>query len=108
MPTHSPRRPTENNISQVLAGQEATYKLGAVRMLVLSNELDDVPVFHPLGDHRKPAFGHRHPKQWQDIRMLKVLPGHSFSAEALRSVHSWANNTSRRLTLRMTCRSLVM
>ena len=64
MPTQSPHRPTEQNISQVLVGQGVTYKLGAIHMLVFFNELDDVPVFHPLGDHRKPAFSYCHPEQW--------------------------------------------
>ena len=75
--------------------REATYELGAIHMLVLSNELDDVPMFHPLGNHCKPTFGDRHPEQRQDIRMLEVLPGHSLSAEALQCVHSYGHdNTS--------------
>ena len=43
--------------------QRATYKLSAVHLIVPFNKLHDVPVFHPLGDHRKPEFTHRHPKQ---------------------------------------------
>ena len=45
----------------------ATYKLDAVHVLVLSNELDDVPMFHPLGNHRKLAFTYRHSKQRQYV-----------------------------------------
>ena len=42
----------------------ATNKLSAVYVWVLLDELIDVPMFHPLGDHRKPVFTYRHPKQW--------------------------------------------
>jgi hypothetical protein len=44
--------------------QGATHKRNAVHIFVLLDELIDVPVFHPLGDQRKPAFAYRHPKQW--------------------------------------------
>jgi hypothetical protein len=40
--------------------RDATHKLGAVQIFVPSNELDDVPLLHPLGYHRKSAFAHRH------------------------------------------------
>ena len=40
------------------------YKLNAVCMSVLLNELIDVPILHPLGDHGKSALTHRHSKQW--------------------------------------------
>ena len=46
------------------AGDRGAYKFGAVRMFVLSNELDDVPMFHPLGDHREPVSTYRHSEQW--------------------------------------------
>jgi hypothetical protein len=44
--------------------QEVTYEFGAVYMFILPNELDNVPMFHPLRDHCEPAFTHRHSKQW--------------------------------------------
>ena len=40
-----------------------THKPSAVHMFVLLDKLVDVPVFHPLGDHRKPAVTYRHSKQ---------------------------------------------
>ena len=41
-----------------------THKLSAVYMSVLLDELVDVPVIHPLGNHRKSAFAYRYSKQW--------------------------------------------
>ena len=42
----------------------ATHKLGTVHMFVLPNELDDISILHPLGNHRKPVFTYCHSKQW--------------------------------------------
>ena len=44
--------------------QGMTHKLGAVHIFVLLDKLVDVPMFHPLRDHRKPAVAHCHSKQW--------------------------------------------
>ena len=67
----------------------ATHKLDTVHTFVLSNKLDDITIFHPLGDHRKPVFTYRHSEEWQDVRMPEVLPGNSLSAEALQSIDSY-------------------
>ena len=40
--------------------RRATHKLNAVHIFVLLDELVDAPMFHPLRNHRKPAFTHRH------------------------------------------------
>jgi hypothetical protein len=42
----------------------ATHKLECGSHVCPSNKLDDVPMFHPLGDHRKPVFTYRHSEQW--------------------------------------------
>jgi hypothetical protein len=42
----------------------ATHKLDTVHTFVPSNKLDDVTMFHPLGDHRKPVFAYRHSEEW--------------------------------------------
>ena len=62
---------TTSNVNQlnrtsvrVCGGRGVTHKLGAVGIFVLPNELDDVPMFHPLGDHCKSAFTHCHSEQW--------------------------------------------
>ena len=39
------------------------YKLSAVYTWVLLDELVDVSMFHPLGDHCEAAFTYRHSKQ---------------------------------------------
>ena len=49
---------------RLLWGHATTYKLSAVYMPVPLDELVDVSVFHPLGNHCKPVFIHCHPKQW--------------------------------------------
>jgi hypothetical protein len=87
-----------------------THKLGGVHVFVLPNKIDDVPVFHPFGNHREPIFTYRHSKQRQDVRVPEVLPGDPFPTEALQSVCPYTCwGASRiRLTLRMASRSLVM
>jgi hypothetical protein len=72
--------------------QGVTHKLNAVHMIVLLDELVDVPMFHPFGDHRKPAFAYRHSKQRQDIWMSEVFPGDSLSAESLQPIHSYRSD----------------
>jgi hypothetical protein len=76
-----------NRISARFCGgdQRVTHKPSAVHMFVLLDELVDVPVFHPLGDHREPAFAYRHSKQWYNKWMPEVSPGDSLSAEPLQS-----------------------
>jgi hypothetical protein len=44
--------------------QGTTHKLSAVYMSIFLDELVDVPVIHPLRNHRKPAFAYRYSKQW--------------------------------------------
>jgi hypothetical protein len=44
--------------------RRTTHKLDAVHIFVLLDKLVDVPMFHPLGDHRKPAVAYRHSEQW--------------------------------------------
>jgi hypothetical protein len=84
-------------------GRGATHKLNMVHIFVLLDELIDVPMFHPFGDHRKPTFAYRHSKQWQDIWMPEVFPGNSLSAESLQPIQSHrSDNTGRRLTLKTT------
>ena len=39
-----------------------THEHRAVGVLILLNELVDVSIIHPLRNHRKPVFTHRHPK----------------------------------------------
>jgi hypothetical protein len=41
----------------------AAHKLDAVRVFVLPDKLNDVPVFHPFRNHREPVFTYCHPKQ---------------------------------------------
>ena len=77
-------------------------------MLVPRDKLHDVPIVHPLGDHRKPVFAYRHSKQWQDVRMPEMFPRDALPAKALRSIQSYTcSDADRRLTLRITSRSLV-
>jgi hypothetical protein len=40
--------------------QGAAHKHNAVHIFVLLDELVDIPMFHPLGDHRKLAATHRY------------------------------------------------
>ena len=47
----------------LLQDRVTTYKLGAVYMPIPLDELVDVSVFHPLGNHREPVFAHCHPEQ---------------------------------------------
>jgi hypothetical protein len=83
-----------------------THQLSAVHIFVLLDELIDVPMFHPFGDHREPTFAYRHSKQRKDIRMPEVFPGDSLSAESLQPVYPRrSDNGGRRLTLRMTSKS---
>ena len=83
------RNPSQLDSTSVslLQDQVTTYKLSAVHLPIPPREFVDVPVFHPLGYHRKPVLTHRHPEEWQDIRMPEVLPGNAFSAESLQRVH---------------------
>jgi hypothetical protein len=73
-------------------GQGVTHKLNAVHMIVLLDELVDVPVFHPFGDHREPTFTYRHSKQREDIWMSEVFPSDSLSAESLQPIHSYRSD----------------
>jgi hypothetical protein len=83
--------------------RRGTHKINAVHIFVLLDELIYVPMFHPLGDHRKPAFTYRHSKQWQDTLMPEVLPGDSLLTEPLQPIHPYrCHDTRRRLTLKMT------
>jgi hypothetical protein len=41
-----------------------THKLSPVYMTVLLDKLVDVPMFHPLRDHRESPVTYRHSKQW--------------------------------------------
>ena len=91
------------------AGHVVTYKLNAVHMPIPLNELVDVSVLHPLGNHCESMFTNCHPKQWQDIRMPEVFPGDSLSAKPLWWIHpDGCDSVGGILTLRMTSRSLVM
>ena len=72
--------------------QGATHKLNAVRIFILLDELIYVPVFHPFGDHRKPAVAYRDSKQREDIWMSEVFPGDCFSAESLQPIHSYGSD----------------
>ena len=97
-----------NRTSARLCGwnRGVTHKLSAVHIFVLPDKFVDVPMFHPLGDHRKPAVAYRHSNQWQDISMPEVPPGNSLSAEALKSIRPHRCCDPRQgLTLKMTSRS---
>jgi hypothetical protein len=73
-------------------GRGVTHQLSAVHIFLLLDKLVDVPVFHPFGDHRKPAFAYRHSKQREDIWMSEVFPGDCFSAESLQPIHSYGSD----------------
>ena len=60
-----------------------TYKYSSVDFLVIFDELIDISILHPLGNHRQPVLTYCHSKQRQDVWMPEVLPGNSFSAESL-------------------------
>ena len=79
------RNPSQLDNTSVSLPQDrvTTYQLSAIHVSIPLDELIDVSVLHPLRNHREPVFAHRHPKQRQDIRMPKVLPGNSLSAEPL-------------------------
>ena len=47
--------------------------------------LVDVSISHPFGYYRKVAIAHRHPQQWEYIRMAEVFPHYNLFAEHLRS-----------------------
>jgi hypothetical protein len=40
-----------------------THKSSAVCIIIFPNELVDVSIVHPLGNHRKSVFADRHPKE---------------------------------------------
>jgi hypothetical protein len=64
MLSRSQHRPTEQQISMAFCEDRGVmHKLDTVHMSILLDELVDVAIFHPLGDHRKPAFAYRHSKQ---------------------------------------------
>jgi len=42
----------------------STYKINAVHMPILPDELVDIPIFHPCGNHREPTVAHCHSNQW--------------------------------------------
>ena len=87
-------------------GRGTTHKLNAVRMIVLFDEVVDVPVFHPFGDQCKPTSTYCYSKQREDIWMSEVFPSDSLSAESLQPIHSYtSDDAGRRLTLRITSRS---
>ena len=50
--------------ARLLRGQATAYKLGAIHVPIPLDKLVDVPVFHPLGNHRKLVFAYRHSKKW--------------------------------------------
>ena len=60
-----------------------TYKRNSVCVGIFPNELVDVSIVHPLGNHRKLVFAKHHPEQWRDVWMPKVFPGHHFFAKTL-------------------------
>jgi len=60
-----------------------TYKLDAVRILILPNEFHNISILHPLRNHRKPAAVYCHTNQRNDIGMAELSPCDSFSTEVL-------------------------
>lgn len=60
-----------------------TYKLDAVRIRILLNEFHNIPILHPLRNHRKPVAAYCHTNQWYDIGMAELSPCDSFPTEAL-------------------------
>ena len=74
-----------NLSSQSEAGKiwVGTYKLNAVRIRVRLDKIHDIPIVHPLGNHRIPAVAYRHAKQRYDIGMVELSPHNSFPAEVL-------------------------
>jgi len=54
-----------NGTSARLPGGQATaYKFSAAYMPLPLDKFIDVPIFHPLGNHRKLVFAYCHPKKW--------------------------------------------
>jgi len=47
------------------------------------NELVDIPIDHPLRNHRKELSPHRHSQQWEHVWMAEALPCYDFLAERL-------------------------
>ena len=61
-----------------------TYELGTIYMPIPLDKVVDIPILHPLRNHRKPVLIQCHAKQWQDVGMPEVFPGNSLSTESLR------------------------
>jgi len=59
------------------------YKLDAVCIRIHLGEIHDIPVFHPLRNHRKPMVAYCHTTQRHDVWMTEMPPYDCFSAEAL-------------------------
>jgi len=59
------RNPSQLNYASASLSQSqvTTYKFNAIHVLVFLNELVDVSIFHPIGNHTKPVFGQYHSKQ---------------------------------------------
>ena len=86
-----------------------THKHSAADVLILPNELINVSILHPLGNHRQPVFTHCCSDEWQDVWMPEVLPGNCFSAESLQCIQlDECSGGNKTLTLRITSMSLVM
>jgi len=85
------------------------YELNAINLLIPLDETVDISVLHPLGNQSEPVFTDCHSKERQDVGMSEVFPGNALSTKSLWFVRSDRCDTAgRRLTLRMTLRSLVM
>ena len=52
-----------SSVGRIQWGQVTTYKIGAIHFLIPLDEVIDVSVFHPLGNHREPVLVKGHPKQ---------------------------------------------
>ena len=64
-----------------------TYKRSPVCIRIIPNELVDIPIVHPLRNHRKVALIERHSKQRQNVWVPKVLANHCLSAKSLWCIH---------------------
>ena len=73
----------DESVKHLLGSNTDTYKRSPVCVRIHPNELVDVSMVHPLGNHRKDVLVERHSEQRQNVWMSKMLPGHHLSAKSL-------------------------
>jgi len=65
-----------------------TYERQSICPHTRLHKLVDVPIFHPVRNHRESILGNRHTQQWQHVRVMKVLPSYYFLTEPLYGIWS--------------------